>query len=200
MKRALHQPCVAGSFFVLVISSALAQQRIHALSGTVTSINSKIKMTEIVTDNGTSGHFEWLKRSDGELDFDKSVKADAVEADKFTNKGAHVIVFFIGDGEIRTIIALRDLGSGPLEKTIGTVVKLNRHDRVLTIKNSAGAEESFHLDAKTVAVTTNGGSEDVKVDFAKGDAEVSITSDVFRRWDRDCAADCALHVSNESGE
>ena len=84
-------------------------------------------------------------------------------------------MFFIGDGEIRTIIALRDLGGGPLERTNGTVVKLNRHDRVLTIKNSAGAEESFHLDAKTVADTTNGVSEDLKFDFSKGD-EVSITS------------------------
>jgi hypothetical protein len=70
---------------------------------------------------------------------------------------------------------MRDLGSGPLEETSGTVVKLNRHDRVLTIKNSAGAEESFRIDAKTVGDTTTGVSEGLKFDFSKGD-EVRVTA------------------------
>ena len=30
----------------------------HRTTGTVESVNAKIKMTEIETDNGTSGHFE----------------------------------------------------------------------------------------------------------------------------------------------
>jgi hypothetical protein len=175
MKRTLNQVCLVVTFLALASSSVIAQQRIHALSGTVTWVNAKIKMTEISTDNGTSGHFEWLKKSDGEIDFDKNVKADATDADKFTNKGAHVIVFFIGDGDIRTIVALRDLGAGPLENTSGTVVKLNRHDRMLTIKNSAGAEETFHIDAKTVADTMNGVSGNFKFDFSKGDA-VRVTA------------------------
>ena len=59
-------------------------------------------MTEINTDDGTSGHFEWLKNAGVSINFDKSVKADATEADKFTAKGAHVIVYFIGDGDVRT--------------------------------------------------------------------------------------------------
>lgn len=175
MKTALKQTCLVVIFLALVNSSLPAQQRIHALSGTVTSINSKIRMTEITTDNGTSGHFEWLKKSDGELDFDKSVRADATDADKFSTKGAHVIAFFIGDGDIRTIVALRDLGSSPLEKTSGTVVKFNRHDRVLIIKNAAGAEEPFRLDTKTIADTENGVSEGLKFDFAKGD-QVRVTA------------------------
>lgn len=166
--------CVFAVCLSVAALTAAAQDIVHALAGTVTGINPKIKMTEIATDNGTSGHFEWLKSGDS-INFDKSVRADAVDADKFTNKGAHVIVFFVGDGEIRTIVALRDLGSGPLEKTSGTVVKLNRHDRVLTIKNSAGAEETFRLDAKTVGDTTNGVSEDFKFDFSKGD-EVRVTA------------------------
>jgi hypothetical protein len=167
--------CVIAVCFSVAASTAVAQDIVHALAGTVTGINPKIRMTEIATDNGTSGHFEWLKKSGDSINFDKSVKADAVDVDKFTSKGAHVIVFFVGDGDIRTIVAMRDLGSGPLEKTSGTVVKLNRHDRVLTIKNSAGAEESFRIDAKTVADTTNGVSEDFKFDFSKGD-EVRVTA------------------------
>ncbi|MGA1984336.1 MAG: hypothetical protein ABSG84_17945 [Acidobacteriaceae bacterium] len=160
---------VIAACFSVVTSAAIAQDIVHALSGTVQSVNPKIKMTEITTDNGSSGHFEWLKKTGPEINFDKNVRADAVDADKFTNKGAHVIVFFVGDGQVRTIIAVRDLGAGPLEKTSGTVVKLSRHERLLTIKNSAGVEESFRLDPKTVADTSNGVAEDFKFDYAKGD-------------------------------
>jgi hypothetical protein len=167
--------CVFAVCLSVAASTAVAQQIVHALSGTVSKIYPKIKMTEITTDNGTSGHFEWLKPSDGELNFDKMVKADTVGADKFTQVGAHVIVFFIGDGDVRTIVAVRDLGSGPLEKTSGTVVKLNRHDRLVTIKNSAGAEESFHLDDKTVGDTATGVFQNFKFDFSKGD-QVRVTA------------------------
>jgi len=166
----LLKACLIATCFSVVTSAAVAQQIVHALSGTVESVNPKIKMTEINTDNGSSGHFEWLKNAGAAIDFDKNCKADAVEADKFTGKGAHVIVYFVGDGQVRTIIALRDLGAGPLEKTSGTVVKLNRHDRLLTIKTGAGAEESFRIDPKTVADTGNGVTEDFKFDFSKGDS------------------------------
>lgn len=166
---------VFAACFWLAAQAAVAQDIVHALSGTVISVNSKIKMTEINTDNGTSGHFEWLKSTAGSINFDKSVKSDATDADKFTSQGAHVIVFFTGDGDVRTIIAVRDLGAGPLEKTSGAVVKLSRHDRLLTIKNSAGAEETFHLDPKTIGDTTTGVAQDFRFDFAKGD-EVRITA------------------------
>jgi hypothetical protein len=166
---------VIAACFSAATSVAIAQENVHALSGTVESVNAKIKMTEINTDNGTSGHFEWLKNAGAQVNFDKSVKADATDADKFTTKGAHVIVYFIGDGEIRTILAVRDLGSGPLEKTSGTVVKYNRHDHLLVVKNSAGAEETFHIDPKTVADTTTGVEEGFKFDFSKGD-EVRVTA------------------------
>ncbi len=166
---------VIAACFSAIASVAVAQENVHALSGTVESVNAKIKMTEITTDNGTSGHFEWLKKTGGDINFDKVVKADATDADKFTTKGAHVIVFFVGDGDVRTILAVRDLGSGPLEKTSGTVVKFSRHDRVLIVKNGAGAEETFHIDAKTVADTTTGVEEGFKFDFSKGD-EVRVTA------------------------
>lgn len=166
--------CLIAACFSGVSSAAVAQEIVHALSGTVESVNPKIKMTEINTDNGTSGHFEWLKKTDTAINFDKSVKADATDAEKFTTKGAHVIVYFVGDGEIRTIIAVRNLGSEPLQKTSGTVVKFNRHDRLLTIKTGAGAEQTFHIDPKTVGDTTTGVTQDLKFEFAKGD-QVRVT-------------------------
>jgi hypothetical protein len=175
MMRALFKACFFVTCFALAIQTAQAQTKVHAVSGTVTSINPKIEMIEITTDDGSSAHFRWLKKSDGAIDFDKTVSADTVPVEKFTTKGTHVIVYYFGEGDVRTAVALRDLGDGSLEKSIGTVVKLNRHERVLIIKNSSGAEESFHVDPRTVADTATGVVEGFKSDFSKGD-QVRVTA------------------------
>jgi hypothetical protein len=132
-------------------------------------------MIEITTDDGSSAHFRFLRKSDGALDFDKMVSSDAVPADKFTTKGSHVIVYYFGDEDVRTAVALHDLGDGSMVRSSGTVVKLNRKERLLTIKNSSGVEESFHLDPKTVADTATGVMEGFKFDLSKGD-QVQVTS------------------------
>ena len=167
-----------GLFTTLVFlagSIALAQTRIHAVSGTVTSINPKIHMIDISTDDGSSGHFEFLKKTDPPVDFDKNVRADAVDVDKFTNKGAHVILYFVGQGDVRTAVAVHDLGDGSFAESSGSVVRINRHDHLLTIKNSSGVEESFRIDPKTVADTPTGVLEGFNLDYSKGD-QVRVTA------------------------
>jgi len=153
--------------FSLATSSAIAQERVHALSGIVTTIHPKIQMTEITTDNDSSGHFEWLTKNNASIDFNKSVSVGATPADKFTTIGTHAIVYYIGEGDVRTIVALHDLGTGPFVNSTGTVVKLDKHGHLLVIKNSSGGEESFQLDDKTVADTPNGVLSDLKFDLDK---------------------------------
>jgi hypothetical protein len=175
MKKAALKSCLIATCFALVAMASHAQERVHALSGTVTSINAKISMIEVDTDDGSSGHFRWTKPAGTTFDFDKTVSADATEADKFTTKGNHVIVYYYGEGTIRTVVALHDLGDGSMQKSTGTVVKLNRRDRLLTIKNEAGTEMSFHLDPKTVADTATGVAEGFKYDLSKGE-QVRVTA------------------------
>jgi hypothetical protein len=166
--KGLFKTVVLAIILILVSGIAHAQLRIHALSGTVTAINPKIQMTEVTPDDGSSPHFQWIQKSDGDIAFDKSVSNDAVAADKFTTKDTHVIAYYFGDGEKRTIVALHDLGNGPLLSSSGTVVKFNKHDHLLTITNSKGGEENYRTDAKTVGDTENGVSTNNKFDFAKG--------------------------------
>ena len=175
MMKALFRVCLFTTFISLAGSVAIAQTRIHAVSGTVTAIHEKIGMIDIATDDGSSGHFEFLKKTDPPVDFDKNVRADAVDVDKFTNKGAHVIVFFVGQGDIRTAVAVHDLGEGAFAESSGSVVRVNRHDHTLTIKNSAGVEVSFRIDPKTVADTPTGVVEGFKLDYSKGD-QVHVTA------------------------
>jgi hypothetical protein len=171
----IFKSCLTAACMTLPISLAHAQERIYAVSGTVTSINAKIEMTEVDTDDGTSGHFRWIKKPGPAIDFSKSVSADATAPDKFTGKGDHAIVYFFGEGDVRTVVALRDLGASPVEITTGAVVKLNRKEHLLTIQKASGAQASFHLDPKTVADTPDGVKEDLKFDFNKGDS-IRVTS------------------------
>jgi hypothetical protein len=166
--KLLSRAFLLATCFFLLHSIAIAQARVHAVSGTVTTVHPKIQMTEIDTDDGSSGHFQWMTKASGPIDFDKNVSADATPADKFTAMQTHVIVFYCGEGDVRTIVALHDLGTGPLVKSTGTVVKLDRREHLLTIRNSTGGEESFHLDPKTVADTESGVAADYKFDLGKG--------------------------------
>lgn len=167
--KLLSSAAVLAICFSLAVSSAFAQERVHALSGTVTTIHPKIQMTEINTDDGSSGHFEWLSKSNVPVDFNKNVSADATPADKFATIGTHAIVYYIGDGDVRTIVALHDIGTGPLVNSVGTIVKWDKHGGLLTIKNTKGGEESFQVNAKTVADMPTGVAEDFKFDLDKKD-------------------------------
>jgi hypothetical protein len=168
MMKAAVRVSLLAAFLYAGTSIALAQERIHAVSGTVTAINPKIEMTEIETDDGSSGHFKWIKKPGASIDFDKNVNADAVPAEKFATKGAHVILYYYGEGQVRTVVALHDLGDGSIQKSSGTVIKLDRHEHVLTIKNSTGSEVTYHLSPKTVGDTATGVMEGYKFDFDKG--------------------------------
>ena len=64
---------------------------------------------------------------------------------------------------------MQDLGPGPLENKTGTIVKFDKHQRLLTIKTASGVEESFRIDDKTVAETSVGAVEGHKFDPEKGD-------------------------------
>ena len=85
------------------------------------------------------------------------------------------MIFFYGEEHDRTSVAVEDLGAAPLVKSVGTVVKLDKHQHLLTIKNTAGAEETYHIDAKTLADSFSGVVEGQKFDADKG-AKVHVTA------------------------
>lgn len=175
MLKRFSVSCFLAVSFCLAGTAAMAQEMVHAVTGTVTAIHPKISMIEVTTDDGSSGHFKLVKAG-ASVDFDKRVKADATEADKFTTIGSHVIVYYFGDGDVRTAVALRDLGAEPVKSTRGTILKVDRKGHVLMIRDSSGAEQTFAMDPKTIGDTPIGVAEDYKFDFAKGDpVRVSAT-------------------------
>ena len=81
------------------------------MSGTVDSINTAAKTIEIDTNDGSMGLFRVVTKPNVSLD--KEIRADAVNADSFTKKGAQVIVYYYGGAFAeRTVVHCRTLVPG----------------------------------------------------------------------------------------
>jgi hypothetical protein len=175
MRRELFQASLLLGSLTVATLAAQGQQTVHALSGKVTAIYPATKMMKVVTDDGSGGLFEVMVKANTPLNFEKNVKSMTTPAGDFNKANDQVVVFYFGDDTVRTAVAVEDLGTAPLVKSVGTIVKLDKHDHTLTIKNASGVEESFHIDAKTVGEATQGVVPGEKFDADKG-AKVRVVA------------------------
>jgi hypothetical protein len=148
---------------------------VHALAGTVQNINAAAKTITVITDDGSGGTFKDITASLGAIEFDKVIRADATEAGAFKDKGVRAIVYYCGDGDVRTVVAVRSLGTGPFTKSSGTVVKFDKRQHLLTIQDKSGTTQSFKITQGTVAETDAGAAEGLKFDPNKGE-QIRVTA------------------------
>lgn len=177
MRRKRYQGWLLAGCFWGTTLAVNAQEVVHALTGTVTAINPVAKIILVKTDDGSEGEFKVLTNPNVSMDFENHLRTGAIAADVFSKTKTQVLVYYFGAGDVRTAVALEDLGVGPLVKVRGFVVKLDRHEHLLTIKNASGVAMTFHIDDKTVAETAMGVVEGLKCDAQKGDlVRVTATS------------------------
>jgi uncharacterized protein YrzB (UPF0473 family) len=175
MRRELFHASLLLGALTFAAAAAHGQQVVHALSGKVMAIYPATNSIKIVTDDGSMSLFEIMIKANTPLNFDKGVRAMTVPAGSFTKADDQVVLFFYGDDSIRTAVAVEDLGAAPLVKSVGTVVKLDKREHLLTITNNAGTEETFRIDAKTLGDGSQGVVKCDKFDLDKG-AKVRITA------------------------
>jgi len=174
MMKEILKTCLLAACFLLVSDAATAQEVVHALTGTVTSIDASAKTITVYTDNRSEGFFKDMTNSNTPIEFDKDIRANATAVDSFKMKGAYVIVFYFGGGGVRTAVALRSLGAGPFSKDTGTVVKIEGKNSI-SITDESGAIKSFKLTSNTVAETEYGAVIGAKYQPHKGD-KVRVTA------------------------
>ncbi len=159
----------------LVPLSSLAQEIVHALAGTVSAVDATAKTVTVKTDDGSEGLFKDSTDSKIPIEFNKDLRAQTTAADAFAKTGTSVIVYYFGDGDVRTAVSLQNLGVGALMKSSGTVMKFDRHKHLLTVQTSSGAKEVFEITPKTVTETSFGAVEGEKFNAQKGD-HVRVTA------------------------
>jgi hypothetical protein len=175
-------PGVVVKFVVLagcVVSfsvSVAAQQVVHALTGTVSSINKAGETIAVLQDVGGDSVFQNPANPKTRVMLDKKIGPGTVSADAFKDNGAYVIVFYYGGSDNRTVVAFKNLGTGPFSSTVGTVKKYERAHAV-TVQDESGAVQIFKIAPDTVAEGYAGVVDGSKFQPSGGD-KVRIVSAV----------------------
>lgn len=170
MLKALVASCaVACSVAALPVASS-AQEIIHALTGTVSSIDSAGKTITVFQDSGRKQvTYQQWNNPKMRIAFDKHIEPETVSATRFSNNGDYVIVFYYGSDSNPTAVALESLGKGPFQSINGTVKHYDGHAHELTIEDESGKVQALKFDAKTVAETNMGAVDGASYRPDKGD-------------------------------
>lgn len=153
----------------LMCRTAMAQEVVHALTGTVSSIDPVGKTITVFLDGGSQSVFKDMTNAKMPLFVDKKLLTEATSVDAFKKKGAYVIVLYFGGVDSRTAVALRSLGTGPFSATDGTVSKFDSHDHSISVQDKSGAVQTFKINADTVAEGSSGAVDGLKFQAEKDD-------------------------------
>jgi hypothetical protein len=169
MLRRLVSTCVFAVGVLSFSAASGAQEIIHALTGTVASVNTAEKTISLMQDNGSSREFGLMTNPKTRIAFDKRIEAESTAAGSFDKQGAYVIVFYYyGQADARTAVAVKSLGAGPFGSIEGTVTKFDRAHSI-SVQPSTGAVQTFKLDATTVAESNTGAVPGDRFHADKGD-------------------------------
>jgi hypothetical protein len=178
MRRIFLCACTFTGCLGLAAASLPAQEVVHALTGTVGAINSVTKTMTVFQDNGSQGLFADVSGPKLRFAFDKKIEAESTPADTFNTKGAYAIVFYVGEADSRTVVAVKSLGAGPFTSTVGTVRKMDGRDRSISIEDQSGKLQTFKIDDHTIAEGAFGAEEGMKFHADKGDQVRVVSSKV----------------------
>jgi hypothetical protein len=169
MRKASLFSCVCVGCLVSLTGSVWGQEVIHALTGSVISINQETKVITVLQDNGSRAEFQGRPNPKTRIAFDKSVADGTVAAEQFKQQGAYSIVFYYGNTSEKMAVALKDLGAGPFESVEGTVAKFDAHGHSLSVQDSAGSVQTIRLTSDTVVESNFGAVDGLKFQAQKGD-------------------------------
>ncbi len=178
MQRGLLNGLLVLACFSLIPSAAFAQEVIHALTGTVSSIDPAAKTVTVFTDQHFQKSFKDLTDPKVSISFDKKIREGTIPVDTFKTNGAYVIVFFYGQGASQTAVAMRNLGAGPFAADTGTVEKFESRDHSLSITDASGVVQSFKITPQTIAETGIGAVDGFRFQPQKGDQIRVVSSTV----------------------
>lgn len=168
MLKAICRGCVFACVGLFGVS-VHAQQVVHALTGTVSGTDEPSKTLIVFQDNGTEGQFKDMTSGKTRVAIDKKIALDTSAAEANKKKGTYVIVFYYGDSNDRTVVALKNLGSGPFTSAEGTVTKFEGKQHSITLQDASGATQTFKIAENSVAEGYMGVMDGYKFQASKGD-------------------------------
>ena len=175
MRKVLLSISISAVCFIACPRFSAAQEVVHALTGSVSAINSNAKTITIFQDNGTQAVFSEPLGTKVRFDLDKKIADESTAASSFAQQGAYAIVFYYGSLSNPTIVALKNLGKGPFAATVGKVTKVDNRSHSISVSDEKGTIHTFDITANTVAEGDMGVVEGSKFRAQKGD-QVRVVS------------------------
>jgi len=160
--------CASVILVFVIAGPAIAQEIVHALTGSVSAIDPSNNTITVFQDSGSASTFKVMTSSKTRIAFDKDVAKASTSVKQFQKKGSYVILFYYGLDPGRTAVALKDLGKGPFAATVGKVTDWDGHSRTLVVTGQDGTRHSFKLDSGTVAETYAGAVDESDFHVDKG--------------------------------
>ncbi len=175
----MHSRSVAKLFLAALMVAAVAQlavaeDMVHAVEGVVTKVDLSGKMIFVKTADGTEHAFKYTGKTTmrGVKDAGHMAKAGSVETYMKGKEGTMVLVHYTGEGADKSAVAFRDMGKDTVKVSDGTVTKVDKAARTVTVKTEDGSEATYHV-AKDATVDSGHGLMK-GADYAKEGEKVTV--------------------------
>ncbi len=175
MKNSLRICVLVGSLLAITFP-AIAQEIVHALTGTVSGIDPANKTITVFQDGGSASTFKVMTSAKTRISFDKEVSEASTPANQFKKQGSYAILFYYGMDQNRTAVALKGLGQGPFSSTRGKVTDWDGNTHSLVVTSQDGAKHSFKVGSDTVAETYSGAVDGSDLRVERGDRVRIVSS------------------------
>lgn len=176
--------------FLAVANSAIAQDVrrggdvVHAVSGIVTKIDSAAKTITVKTVDGTEHVFKYTEATTVHAaeETGKAAKAGSVDTYMAGKEGTHAIIHYTGEGTDQTAVHVEDLGKHPVQVGEGTVTRVDKAARTVTIKAEDGTESTYHVAKDATVDTEHGVTKDSELIAKRGEkATVHYTDEAGKK-------------------
>src|SRR5579872_1311878 len=136
----------AGSVVVLLslsLAAIAADDVVSAVSGTVKKVDSAAKTIVVKTADGAEHTFQFVGHT--AVHGADKVTAGAKDAYHGLKEGSEVVVHYTAEGSKETAQEVDRIGEGGLKVTEGTITRVDRGAKTLTVKTANGTEETYQM-------------------------------------------------------
>jgi arginine repressor len=130
---------------------------VHAISGTVESVDHAAKTVSVKTADGTVDVVKVTEHTTV-----SGLKSGAKYTDLGAEKGAHVVVRYTGEGATKTGTGIDYFGKESEKVLKGTVVGVDNAAKTITVKTEKGTEEVVRVSDRATVDTGKGVAKGVE--------------------------------------
>jgi hypothetical protein len=141
-----------------LMSSAFAQDAVHAVAGAVTRVDKTGKTLAIKTADGSEQVFKFTERTGirASAQTEQAAKMGALDTYFAGKEGTHVVVRYTGKGADKTATLVQDFGKETLKMGKGTVTHVDHAARTVAVKTDDGAEATYKMGSDAIVETDHG--------------------------------------------